>query len=181
MSSQPARKNQAAARMSLDELAALPSERLAQLYREGSVPTSLKRINGAPRGRMLDVRWIENTALAPAIRTFAGSSAFVWGGKSFQARSDTRGSGINRVSIPGVLGQQNLFPFDTLIDASSVDGQPAIILDYDKPENPPYIRKIHDEIREVAAGLYLGPAMWKSQDGPVHILWFALDTQVQCA
>ena len=41
------------------------------------------------------------------------------------------------------------------------------------------IRQIHDEIREVSPGLFLGPAMWKTKAAPAFVLWFALDTRAQ--
>lgn len=76
-----------------------------------------------------------------------------------------------------MLGRQNLFPFETLIGPSEIDGEPAIILDYDLPENPGYIRKIHDEVRAVEPGLYLGPAMWTSASAKTTVLFFALDAR----
>ena len=106
----------------------------------------------------------------------AASHAFVWDGKSFASDDDASGSGINRVKVSGVLGRQRLFPFATHIGPSAIDGQKAIILNYDLPENPGYIQKIHDEVREVSPGLYLGPAMWKGQSSKTTVLWFALDT-----
>ena len=70
-------------------------------------------------------------------------------------------------------------PFDTLFGPSAVDGKPTLILDYDLDANPGYIRHIHDEIREVSPGLFLGPAMWKSgADGKTLVLWFALDSRL---
>jgi hypothetical protein len=41
--------------------------------------------------------------------------------------------------------------------------------------NPGYIRKIHDEIREVSPGIFVGPAMWKSGAKKTLVLWFGLD------
>jgi hypothetical protein len=79
--------------------------------------------------------------------------------------------------VPGVLGRQNLFPFATRFDASAIDGQPTLVLDYDLRVNPGYIRRIHDEIREVMPGLFLGPAMWKSGEQRTLVLWFALDAR----
>jgi hypothetical protein len=112
------------------------------------------------------------------VRALAASPRFVWDGKTFSARSEEEGSGINRIRIPGALGRQDLFPFHTSFGASALDGDPTLILDYDLPQNPPWIRKIHDEIREVGPGLFLGPAMWKSASGATTLLWFALDTRV---
>ena len=164
------------ASLCLDDLAAMSSSELARLYAKGTVPKSLHAVDGALRGRMLAVRKLERGLLAGRLRRFAGSKSFLWAGKSFEASSDRSGRGINRINAPGVLGRQNLFPFETRFDASAVDGKDAIVLDYDLGENPPYIRKIHDEIREVAPGVYLGPAMWKRAAGPATVLWFALDT-----
>ena len=52
-------------------------------------------------------------------------------------------------------------------------------LDYDLADNPWAIRQIHDEVREVSPGLFLGPAMWKTEGAPAFVLWFALDTRDQ--
>jgi len=163
-------------RLSLEDLANKSYSDLAELYNRGRVPASLRPLDGPLTGRMLTVKGIAKGPLANRLRRFAGSKAFVWSGKSFSAESDKRGSGLNRINIPGVLGRQNLFPFETRFDASVVDGRETIVLDYDLRQNPPYIRRIHDEIREVSPGVYLGPAMWKTAKGPAMLLWFALDT-----
>jgi hypothetical protein len=176
----PGKKARAASsdvQLDLDALAARPYAALESLYRSGACPKSMRAVDGPLKGRMLAVRVVDALPIAPLVRTFAASSAFVWDGKTFTARSDDEGSGINRIQIPGALGRQNLFPFDTRFGASALDGEPALILDYDLAVNPPWIRKIHDEIREVSPGLYLGPAMWKADAGPMTVLWFALDTR----
>jgi hypothetical protein len=112
-----------------------------------------------------------------ALRGIAASPRFVWEGKTFASTSKRAGRGINRIAGGAILGRQDLFPFTTSIGPSVIDGKDAVILDYEQPENPPYIRHIHDEIREVAPGLFLGPAMWKrSGAAPATILWFALRT-----
>ena len=79
--------------------------------------------------------------------------------------------------MPGALGRQRLFPFETRLGTSLVDGRPAFVLDYDLDDNPGWIRRIHDEIREIEAGLFLGPAMWKSGRERTLVLWFALDAR----
>jgi len=169
----------AASGLDLDTLARRSYAALEALYRAAHNPRSMHAVDGAPKGRMLAVRWIDGAPVAALLRAFAASPAFVWDGKTFTAHSDDEGAGINRIRIPGALGRQDLFPFHTRFGASAVDGAPALILDYDLPQNPPWIRKVHDEIREVAPGLFLGPAMWKSASGPTTILWFALDTRVR--
>jgi len=160
---------------SLDTLAERSVSELDALYRAASVSSTMHAADGPLVGRMLTVRG--TGPLAGPLRRWAGSSAFLWEGKTFQATSDTRGMGHNRVNLPGVLGKQNLFPYETLFGASAIDGKPTLILDYDLAVNPPYIRRIHDEVREVAPGLFLGPAMWKSGRNKTLVLWFALDAR----
>jgi len=167
----------APAALDLDKLASRTFDELEQMYRAAPEPTSLRGVDGKPRGRMLAVLAVSKGLVGEGLRRFAASRSFVWDGKTFASESDTLGKGHNRVQLPGLLGRQGLFPFETRIDASSVDGRKAIILDYDLSANPPYIRAIHDEIREVAPGLYLGPAMVKTARGPATVLWFALDTR----
>jgi hypothetical protein len=146
---------------------------LESLYRQGTVPV-LEDLAGAPRGRMLTFAGpLGRPRPAELLRRFAVSRAFPWEGKSFSMRSggmDPVGAGINRVKLAG-----DLFAFDTFVGTSAIDGKPAIVLDYDKPTNPWPIRQIHDELRQVASGLYLGPAMWKAKSGPKLVLFFAID------
>ncbi len=162
---------------SLDTFARSSSAELDAIYRTAKVSTTMHAADGALVGRMLAVRGLPNT-LARPLRRFAASPSFLWGGKTFQASSDTRGVGHNRVNIPRVLGRQNLFPFDTLFGPSAIDGKPTLILDYDLDVNPGYIRHIHDEIREVSPGLFLGPAMWRSETERTLVLWFGLDARL---
>jgi hypothetical protein len=159
----------------LDRLADLDGEALAALYRAAPPPTSVGPLEGAPRGRMLAVRGLDRGLPAGLVRRLARASFFPWGGKSFSGQG-AHGAGINRVAL-GPGGRHQLFPFATSIGTSRIDGAPAILLDYDRPENPAPIRAIHDEVRAIEPGLYLGPAMWKRAGGPALVLWFALDNR----
>jgi hypothetical protein len=158
----------------LDALAQRSHAELDALYRAATVSSSMHAADGALVGRMLAVKGLPGT-LATPLRRWAGSSSFVWEGKSFEASSDSHGMGFNRVNGAGVLGRQNLFPFATSFGPSAIDGKPTLILDYDLAVNPGYIRHVHDEIREVSPGVFLGPAMWKRGAAKIMILWFGLD------
>lgn len=163
--------------LSLDTLATRSHDELAALYRTATVSTTMRAADGKLVGRMLTVKGVPGGIAGP-LRRWAASRSFVWEGKTFEASSDARGVGHNRVFVPNVLGRQNLFPFETSFGPSAVDGRPTLILDYDLSVNPSFIRKIHDEIREVSPGLFLGPAMWKSGPKKTHVLWFALDSRL---
>lgn len=161
---------------SLDDLGAKRGEELERLYRAGTVPADLREVAGTPRGRMLAVRGLERVwPLSSLVQRFAAAKRlFPWEGKSFGAESQAAGTGINRIHL-GPL-RMTWFPFATRVEPSVVDGAPCIYLDYAQPGNPWFIAKIRDEIREVAPGLYLGPAMWKDgRGGAKHVLWFAVD------
>jgi hypothetical protein len=160
----------------LDSLAELDVDALGRVYDEGTTPATPAPLAGHPRGRMLAVRMLDAGLAAGALRAFSGAAGFPWEGKTFAGGSGGAGTGVNRV---GLLGRHQLFPFRTHVGASAIDGRSAVILDYDLPDNPSLIRKIHDEVREVSPGLFLGPAMWKTDAGPKLVLWFALDTHIQ--
>ncbi len=167
-------------RSSITSLAALAQrsvEELDTIYRAATVSTTMHAADGQLIGRMLAVRGLPSMLVNP-VRRWTGSRSFLWEGKTFQASSDTRGVGHNRVNLPRALGRQNLFPFETLFGPSAIDGRPTLILDYDLDVNPSYIRHIHDEVREVSPGLFLGPAMWKSNKGKALVLWFGLDSRL---
>jgi hypothetical protein len=161
--------------LDLDALSRMDVAALGALYARGAHPEQVDALEGNPRGRMLAVKTLDRGVAAGAIRSLAGASFFPWGGKTFTGRG-ARGSGVNRLHL---FGRHQLFPFHTRIAESAIDGGPCIALDYDLPDNPGVIRKIHDEVREVSPGLFLGPAMWKTAKGPALVLWFALDTRVQ--
>ncbi|HEY6461517.1 MAG TPA: hypothetical protein VIY73_15225 [Polyangiaceae bacterium] len=159
----------------LDGLASMDARELAALYAGGLVPLRLGALEGHPRGRMLAVRALDHGTPARLLRSLSGASGFPWGGKSFHGDGD-RGEGVNRVHL---FGRHRLFPFVTRVQPAVLDGAPCVALDYDLPDNPAAIRAIHDEIREVDPGLFLGPAMWKARGGPRLVLWFGLDTRTQ--
>jgi len=161
--------------LDLEGLATRSVDALGALYARGAAPESVDALEGNPRGRMLAVRALDAGRAARALAGIARATWFPWGGKSFSG-TGRAGRGINRVHLGG---RHALFPFLTAVKPSVVDGAPCIALDYDLPDNPGFIRAIHDEVREVAPGLYLGPAMWKSADGHAFVLWFALDTRAQ--
>jgi len=158
----------------LDDLAKLDASELREIYGHGTVPESLAVLDGDLVGRMLAVRKLDRGGSLRGIATFSRSKAFPWEGKSFRHDNETTGTGINRVKLPG--GTRKLFPFATRVGASIVDDRDTVILNYDQPENPKAIRLIHDEIREVAPKLFLGPAAFVRKFGrPTIVLWFALD------
>ncbi len=162
---------------SLDSLAERSLDELEALYRAATIPATIRAVDGPLVGRMLAIRGLPGVLAGP-LRRWAAAPSFVWEGKTFQAASDTHGTGHNRVHVPGVLGRQGLFPFATSFGPSAIDGKPTLILDYDLDANPGFIRRIHDEIREVSPGVFLGPAMWKTGRDKALVLWFALDSRL---
>jgi hypothetical protein len=161
----------------LDSLAAQDIDKLKALYLGAWAPSSLALLEGQPEGRALTwVGWAGRGLPFQLFKGFAASSAFPWEGKTFHAASADRGSGINRVRLGRTL---DLFPFETRVGPSAMDGKPCVILDYDLPQNPWPIRLVHDELRQVGSQLFLGPAMLKTKRDPLLLVFFAVDTSAQ--
>jgi hypothetical protein len=147
---------------------------LDALYRAGQRPSALSDLDGDAIGAMLAWRSPASGPLAWWLRTFGASTAFPWDGKTFKSQTSDLGEGINRVKL---LGKRRWFPFRTRFEASFLDGQPTFRLDYSGPGNPPFIRSIVDEVREVAPRLYMGPAALLVKGRPRPILYFAVSLQ----
>jgi hypothetical protein len=160
----------------MTQLQQLSFAQLKELYQQSSCPDALSDLNGDAKGQMLAWRVPASGPLAWLLRKMGGAESFPWEGKSFEASSATEGSGINRIEL---FGRRRWFPFGTRFDASIIDGRPAFVLDYAVRKNLPLIRSIVDEVREVAPGLYFGPAALKIGGRPRLILFFALSYQPQ--
>lgn len=156
--------------LDLDALRRMSYDELNTLYRNARCPTTIPDLNGDTRGAMLAWRSPRSGPVAWWLRTYGASSAFPWEGKTFAAE-EQEGRGINRVTF---FGKRRWFPFKTRFAASFLDGKPTFQLDYSGPANPPLIRSIVDEIREVAPGLYLGPAALNFRGRPRAVLFFAV-------
>jgi hypothetical protein len=154
----------------LDALLDRSGAELERLYREARTPR-LTDVAGDLRGRMLAWPWLgAHPTAAAMLRAFAGSRAFPWRGKSFRPWDELRGEGINRV----ISDRMHLFRFETSIAPSRAGDFDAVLLDYDLDTNPPIIRSIKDEIRELEPGLWLGQAYLKTRRGYFLWLYFAL-------
>lgn len=161
-------------KLTFDQLARMSVTELGDLYRAGAVPYSLEVLDGKLRGRVLTmVGPGGRPPLLDLARTVAAASWFPWAGKTLDAASPTEGTGINRIRLPGGI-KRTWFPFATTMGHSAIDDEPCILLDYDRDDNPWVVRKIRDELRQVAPKLFLGPAMLITPTKPRLLMYFAL-------
>jgi hypothetical protein len=152
----------------LDALLDQDHAALAAMYRGAPAPR-VESVSGDLRGRMLAVPALPGW-LTRGPRAWARTSSFPWRGKSFWPVSAGQGEGKNRV----FLDRWMLYRFTTKVGPSLDDGEPSVLLDYDHPDNPFFIRAIEDEIRTVAPGLYLGQAWLRVREKKHFVLWFGL-------
>ena len=166
-----ARDDAARARLAkLDALLDLSCPELQTMY-EGARAPRIGDVAGDLRGRMLAWPSLESRpGIADKLRAFAGSRSFPWLGKSFMPKTESGGDGINRV----FTNRLRLFRFETFIAPSRAGDFDALQLDYDLRGNPPVIRSIKDEIRELEPGLWLGQAWLKTKKREILWLYFAL-------
>src|SRR5215469_15467856 len=88
--------------------------------------------------------------------------ALAWRGKVVNARTARLKNIVTPLGIKAI--EAAVYKQD-----SWYDGEPCIVLDYSKTSF--VARKIRDEIREIAPGVFLGLVFW----GRRHVLDFALD------
>jgi hypothetical protein len=157
---------------SLDDLAAMGPDELLALYRTARTP-AVKDLDGDLRGRMLASPLFSSAASQGLGRWLGALRLFPWKGKAFRPLADDRGEGINRV-----LRERNSwrwFRFETHLGRSRAGDFDALQLDYDKPGNPWIIRRIKDEVREVAPGLWLGQAWFSRGKSETLVIYFGLE------
>ncbi|HSS61056.1 MAG TPA: hypothetical protein VLK30_06340 [Candidatus Limnocylindrales bacterium] len=144
----------------LDDLAALGPDELMMLYAAARTP-ALEELDGKLNGRMLAVPRAQAPHVKEWLEKFARSPLFPWQGKTFSHETADHGHGVNRL-----LGERvTWFRFHTYIGPSHAGDFDAVHLDYSHDGNPPLVRKVQDEVREVAPGLYLGLAYLSMRDG----------------
>lgn len=147
----------------LDGLGAMDPDDLMELYRSARTPR-LEDLDGKLSGRMLAVPRLQKPHVRAWMEKFSRSRLFPWQGKTFAHETSGHGHGVNRL-----LGERvTWFRFHTSVGPSHAGDFDAVHLDYSMDGNPPLVRKVKDEVREVAPGLWLGLAYLSMKDG-VHL------------
>lgn len=121
----------------LDDLKRLSRAQLIELFKRSEMGRPL---DGTAKGQMVDL-----TDKLPRLKMRIANS--LWNGKTARA-SD--GYFINRWTF-----RSDWISSHYSIGPSWIDGKPAVIMEY--PPKTPLFWNMHDELREVAPGLYLGP------------------------
>jgi hypothetical protein len=156
-SSSPAQPGRVTSQVgSLDELVGAHPDALRTLYARGRVADP-RELGASPRGRVLALEVGSSAFLAvrEVVRLLATDSS-PWEGKVF-ASSESTGQNV-------VLGRR-MFPFRVEHGESAVDGAPTLIIRYDEPGhgNPWPLRALRDELRAVADGVAMGPALFQGR------------------
>jgi len=148
-----------------DELVNMSKEELDELFLEGDTPDE-NALEGETEGRVLAGR---GPLRAAAVREAVNTPLLPWKGKHVE-----RGTGANRFGY-GAL-EHHGFGFETRIAPSLIaDDNEALIFDYDQPENPPGVRSIRDDLKEVDDGLFLGTSNVEVGDGYRFMTYFSLE------
>jgi hypothetical protein len=158
-----------APKLTLDDLAKLGPEELMQLYRQAKTPR-LADLDGKLDGRMLVAPRAQEPHVRHWLDNFARSGLFPWQGKTFEHESAEHGHGLNRL-----FGERvNWFHFETSVGPSKAGDFDSVHLDYGHDHNPPLVRDVQDEVREVAPGLWLGLAYLHLDDRDHLACYFAV-------
>jgi len=154
------------------ELRDLRPDQLLDRFKNGTAPETLRVFYGDPRGLGISLNMFTGSRFHQWLRRYAEKPTFPWHGKSFRSESDTKGCGWNRIAIGPIL---TIFPFETRLGNSVIDGRPSVIIDYNVKRNPWYERLCWDELREVAPGVFLGFTSLRLFGRRPIALWFAVD------
>src|SRR6185295_11038979 len=90
-----------------------------------------------------------------------------WQGKVFDGPSHTLRNLISPFGVKAIAA-------DVYVDASRLDGNPCIVLDYSKTSRVAGF--VRDEIRQIAPGLYIGVVYVRSRRAPIRFS-LAFDAQ----
>jgi hypothetical protein len=153
----------------LEDLAAMGPDELMELYRQAKTPR-LEDLDGKLTGRMLAVPRAQSPRVRRWLDGFSRSGAFPWQGKTFKHETEGHGHGVNRLFAERV----NWFHFETSVGPSHAGDFDAVHLDYSHDRNPPVVRDVKDEVREVGPGLWLGLAYLRLKDGDHLGCYFAI-------
>lgn len=151
--------------LTVDDLVSKSKTELDELFRDGETPDG-DAVEGTTRGRVLAGR---GPLRLGAARELINTPLLPWKGKVFEA-----GGGRNRIEVGPIKRQE--FAFDTYAAPPLHDGgDDVLVLDYDVPENPPGIRQVVDELREIDTGLYLGTSNIAVGDDGRFMFYFGLE------
>lgn len=164
------------ASVSAEMLRLLTPAQLAAWFNAGLCPEDVDVLHGDPVGIALALHRPRSGPFASAARRFAASSRFAWDGKSFRSRGLRTGVGWNRLAVGPLLAG---LPFQTSIIPSRLDHRPAVGVRYDAPRVPRPLHRLHDELREVLPGVFVGPSGAIVGGKFVVLCWFAVDTTRQ--
>jgi hypothetical protein len=154
---------------SLSALVGAHPDALRKIFGAGRA-TDPAELGDAPRGSLLAFAAGADVFLAfrPLLRALA-SGVLPWRGKTFDHGGN---SGQN------VVFGRRVSRFHAEVGPSHVDGRPALVLTYDLPAhgNPWPLRAVRDELRTVAPGIAVGPAIF-TQGLSATLLWFGLEAR----
>ena len=149
------------------ELLRYRQSELAALFVKLPAPDRLA-IDGVWRGRLMafsGLGWLPRW-LCGALYRLLALPINPWRGKGFN-----KGEGLNRwFGFPGIgFGAYKLSAI-----TSPVDGQPALLLDYARQDNPALFRHIRGEGRLLGDGSLLGRVFWQGKSQLYLIAYFTL-------
>lgn len=142
-------------------LASLRDAELRQLHANGICP------HAADLYGEMDGAVLTGPLAAPLVRPLR-----LWRGKVFDHDSNGTVTGRNRLGI-GPL-EIRRYRFTARVAPSLFDDREVVFLDHDRPENPPRIRRFHDELVEIEPGLYLATSHYRTGEDLEYLCHFAL-------
>jgi len=159
--------------------------KLQEKFINGNTPTKL---DGFYKGRLDE---IINTNFLETLGKMLLSMFLPWKGKWFDAKGNCGDNILPSYLIPFLklkigknfeikkeFGGVHMFTFKTSIQKGLKDDIRVLCLDYNIPQNPPFVRKVIDELVEVGKDSYLGKAHIKEGNSFRTIAFFSLNKRI---
>ena len=150
-------------RLRLKDLRDADLSELHALYDEGEVPDE-DDIHGEMDGLTLAGRGLARTRLWRRTANLAP-----WAGM----RIDTEDGGVNHIGFPPLVFDR--YGFESYVERDKKAG--ALVLDYDLKENPYWIRRLKERLREIEDGLFLGKSYLRVGGRRAFLHYYAVEPE----
>jgi len=156
--------------LDMEDLKEKSVEGLDEIYRKGTAP-HVTELEGRYDGVVLAGRlpFMDN----PATVRLANSFWLRWGGKKFDVVSENLAEGSNWFDLG--LFELDRYSFEGRIEPASYGGGDSYVLDYDVSGNLPPVNRVHDEVKKLRDGLYLGRTYIDTGNGLMFVCYFGIE------
>ncbi|WP_222615429.1 GMC oxidoreductase [Persicimonas caeni] len=137
---------------------------------QSAPPAEVPQVQGRLPGSVVHLRGVDPLPLAPRklLDRLVGALS-LWRGKHIVGARGHNHFGLGGAQVR--FGQFEVRAGRAWQEANRQDAKQVLVLDYDQPENPAWLRRLRGELCRLEPDLFLGRVGWRG-DGGVHFLMY---------